>query len=97
MIETTNNNPRRPEFTHEQMAQAFDRVRDPHDWRGPIRAEIPIEMQAVVAAAVMCFTATDPVFEPVGRPDLLLATAPGYLRGPWAVPTGPVRSSGARG
>lgn len=84
MIEPTRSDSRRPSgFSHEQLAQAFDRVRDPRDWRGPVRAEIPIEMQAVVAEAVICFTATDPVFEPADRPELLLATAPGYLRGPW--------------
>lgn len=71
-------------FTHQQLAQAFDRVRDPRDWRGPVRAEIPVEMQALVAEAVLRFTATAPVFEPAGRPDLLLATAPGYLQGPWS-------------
>ena len=72
MIETTNSDHRRPGFSHEQLAQAFDRVRDPRDWRGPVRAEIPIEMRALVAEAVICFTATDPVFEPADRPELLL-------------------------
>jgi len=70
-------------FTHQQLAQAFDRVRDPRDWRGPIRAEIPAEMRALVARAVVWFTATAPAFEPTGSADLLLATAPGYQRGPW--------------
>lgn len=84
MIEPTRSDPARPSaYTHEQLAQAFDRVRDPRDWRGPVRAEIPIEMQALVAEAVIRFTATDPVFEPAARPELLLATAPGYLQGPW--------------
>ncbi len=72
-------------FTHQQPAQAFDRVRDARDWRRPVRVEIPAEIEAVVAEAIIQFTATTPVFLPTGRADHLLATAPGYLQGPWAV------------
>jgi len=28
-------------FRQEELAAAFDRVRDPRDWQGPIEAEIP--------------------------------------------------------
>ena len=71
-------------FRSQELAQAFDRVRDARDWRGPVRAEIPAEMEALVAEAIIQFTATAPVFLPTGQSTLLLATAPGYLQGPWA-------------
>lgn len=70
-------------FSHERLAAAFDRVRDPDDWRGPIRAEIPASMRPVVERAIIWFTATAPAFAPTHRPDVLLVMAPGYLRGPW--------------
>ncbi len=73
-------------FSHEQLVQAFDRVQDPNDWRGPIRAEIPAAMRSLVEKAIVWFTATAPAFVRTDRPGVLLATAPGYLRGPWGRP-----------
>jgi hypothetical protein len=74
-------------YTYQQLARAFDRVRDPRDWRRPVRAEIPAEMEEVVARAVVWFTATAPAFAATERGQLL-ATAPGYLQGPWGQPDG---------
>ncbi|MFN0181639.1 MAG: hypothetical protein ACKVZ0_22755 [Gemmatimonadales bacterium] len=72
-------------YTYQQLARAFDRVRDPRDWRRPVRAEIPVEMEELVARAVVWFTATTPAFAATERGQLL-ATAPGYLQGPWGPP-----------
>jgi hypothetical protein len=74
-------------YTYQQLARAFDRVRDPRDWRRPVRAEIPAEMEELVARAVVWFTATAPAFAVTERGQLL-ATAPGYLQGPWGKPDG---------
>ena len=69
-------------FSHEQMARAFDRVRDPRDWRASINAEIPSEDRLVVQAAVIWFTATVPMFMPIpGQADRLLVTALGHRFG----------------
>lgn len=70
-------------FRQDQLAAAFDRVRDPRDWKAPIRAVIKPEQQAVVAQAVRWFTDTDPEF--LSAPDAtgrLLVIAPGYRHGP---------------
>lgn len=32
----------------DQLASAFDRVRDPRDWQAPIRAVIPVEERPVL-------------------------------------------------
>ena len=70
--------------THDQLANAFDRVRDSRDWKAPIRAEIDESDRPVVELAVIRFTATVPAFEPVpGRKGRLTVIAAGYGRGPW--------------
>lgn len=70
-------------FRHEQLAAAFDRVRNPRDWKAPIRAEISVTERPVVEQAVYWFTATVPVFlEAPGARARLLVRAPGYRLGP---------------
>lgn len=67
----------------EQLAAAFDRIRDPRDWKAPIRAVIPALERPVVEKAVLWFTETVPVFEPApGELDRLVVRAPGYRLGP---------------
>lgn len=66
-------------YRMDQLASAFDRVRHPHDWKAPIRAEIPAEERPVVEKAVWWFTRTIPVFEPVpGAGNRLMVVAGGY-------------------
>jgi hypothetical protein len=75
------------DFTLDQLAGAFDRIRSPRDWKAPIRAEIAASDRAVVERAVSWFTATVAVFEPVpGRPDRLTICAAGYGIGPMGAP-----------
>lgn len=79
-------------FTMDELGVAFDRVRDPRDWQGPILAVIPAAEWRLVAEAVMRFTATRPVFWEVAEDrDRLLVTAPGCRFGddPWGL-LGPV-------
>lgn len=69
-------------FRLDQLAAAFDRVRDPRDWMAPVRAEIPAAARAVTEQAVLWFTDTLPEFDASQRhPGHLTVTAPGYRRG----------------
>jgi hypothetical protein len=66
-------------YRFEQLAAAFDRVRDPRDWKAPIRSVIPASDRDVVEQAVLWFTAAAPAFQAVpGETDRLEITAPGY-------------------
>ena len=66
----------------EQLAAAFDRVRDARDWKAPICAVIPAGERPVVEQAVLWFTSTVPVFETApGDETRLVVMAPGYRRG----------------
>ena len=67
----------------EQLAAAFDRVRNPRDWKAPIQAVIPVTERPVVEQAVRWFTDTAPEFAAApGAMDLLVVKAPGYRLGP---------------
>lgn len=69
-------------FRLEQLASAFDRVRDPRDWKAPIRAVIPADERSVVEQAVRWFTDTEPVFiDGPGEGKELVVLAPGYRFG----------------
>lgn len=70
-------------YRFEQLAAAFDRVRDPRDWKAPIRSVIPAEERDLVEKAVRWFTGTTPAFEAApGETDRLVVWAPGYRDGP---------------
>lgn len=56
-------------YRQEELAAAFDRVRDPRDWKAPIQAEIPEEDRLVVEQAVHWFTATVPMFTALPGPS----------------------------
>jgi hypothetical protein len=69
-------------YRMDQLASAFDRVRNPRDWTAPIRAEIPAEERPLVEKAVLWFTRTVPAFEPVpGAGNRLVVVAGGYRAG----------------
>jgi hypothetical protein len=66
----------------DQLAAAFDRVRNARDWKAPIQAVIPAAERCAVEKAVLWFTDTVPVF--VADPestDRLVVRAPGYRLG----------------
>ena len=66
----------------EQLAAAFDRVRDPRDWKAPIRAVIPVVERPLVEKAVLWFTNTIPMFEAApGTTDHVVVTSLGYRLG----------------
>lgn len=69
-------------YRMDQLASAFDRVRDPRDWMAPIRAVIQAGDQSVVEKAVLWFTDTVARFEPEpGMADRLIVIAAGYRLG----------------
>ena len=69
-------------YRFEQLAAAFDRVRNPRDWKAPIRSVIPAGDRDVVEKAVLWFTAAAPAFHAApGETDRLVITAPGYRGG----------------
>jgi hypothetical protein len=77
-------------FRLDQLAAAFDRVRDPRDWKAPIRAVIQEDQRPVVEQAIRWFTDTEPLF--IGGPadaSELVVLAPGYRHGPTGLPLGP--------
>ena len=74
-------------YRMDQLASAFDRIRDARDWQAPIRAVIPVEERPVVEKAVLLFTNTVPEFTPApGSGDHLVVVARGYRLGQAAGP-----------
>ncbi len=66
----------------DELAGAFDRVRNPRDWKAPIETVIAASERALVEKAVLWFTDTIPVFSPIaGSPDRLAVSALGYRLG----------------
>ena len=69
-------------YRQEQLAAAFDRVRNARDWKAPIEAVIPAAERPVVEQAVRWFTDTTPEFVPSAEgSDRLMVSAPGYRLG----------------
>ncbi len=74
-------------YRHDQLAAAFDRVRDPQDWKAPIYAVIPAAERPLVEQAVIWFTDTVPVFASTrDEADRLEVRAVGYRHGPAGAP-----------
>jgi len=66
----------------DQLAGAFDRVRNPRDWKAPIDAVIAATDRTLVEKAVLWFTDTVPKFSVIaGSPDRLAVRALGYRMG----------------
>ncbi len=64
------------------LAGAFDRVRNPRDWKAPIETVISASERHLVEQAILWFTDTVPVFAPIaGSPDRLAVSALGYRLG----------------
>lgn len=80
-------------FRMEQLATAFDRVRDPRDWKAPILSVIPATERDLVEKAVLWFTNAVPTFMPAGDSgDRLVVRAAGYRGGPVGDESGQYRA-----
>ncbi|MCH8996702.1 MAG: hypothetical protein IID48_00360 [Proteobacteria bacterium] len=76
------NTDRASDFERDELSVAYDRVRDPQDWRARIDSVIPDADFTQAHAAVMYFTATE--LRIVGRPNpgYMRVVATGYREGP---------------
>jgi len=70
-------------YTRRELHEAFEKVSNKDDWKDRIYAVVPVEDVAVVAQAIIFFTATKPKFKGLGLGcDSLEVTADGYRIGP---------------
>ena len=68
-------------FTLKELHDAFDKVKDPKDWKNPIRHTIDLSEINVTAAAIEFFTATDSTCQS-SKDRKVVIEAPGYYIGP---------------
>jgi hypothetical protein len=73
-------------WTQKKLEEAFDRVKDPADWKAPIAANVLDSQMDITIAAIVHFTATSPRFVQAGRNDkgeaIFHVTSLGYRAGP---------------
>ena len=82
MADTTGDPKASTGYRLDELASAFDRVRDHRDWKAPIKAVIHADERPVVEQAVRWFTDTVPEFAPaLGADGRLVVMAPGYRVG----------------
>ena len=74
------------QFTQKELEEAFNRVKDPSDWKAPIAANVLSSQLDITCEAITHFTATAPRFFPAGyndaRQPIYHVTSPGYRAGP---------------
>ncbi|WP_162814998.1 hypothetical protein [Erythrobacter aureus] len=64
-------------FTRNQLSEAFEKVRDPNNWKHPIDKVMPADLdQNLTSAAVAFFAGSETAFEQV--PEGVRVTAAGY-------------------
>ena len=51
------------QFTQTQLTDAFNKIKDPTDWKNPICARVKGEDVTLVVAAIQHFTATNPTVQ----------------------------------
>ena len=56
-------------FTEPELKEAFDKVIDPDDWRGPIHTVVHNDDLDVTEAAILFYTATEPEVRWLWTPD----------------------------
>jgi len=64
------------------LSAAFDAVKDPADWRAPIRARIAVADYAITAAAIEFYTATPTRTRATAADGTVEISSIGYRRGP---------------
>ena len=69
-------------YTHSQLAQVFDAVKNPQDWKAPILASMPGEAVLATIAAIEFFTATTPEITLDTRTMQYHVYSIGYRNGP---------------
>ena len=69
-------------FTRGQLLEAFNRMTDPADWRGPISVWVKGEGITIAVEAIKFFTATEPTVSLNMTQMLYLIESEGYRNGP---------------
>lgn len=69
-------------YSQEQLADAFDIVKNAEHWKNPIDAVVPRDMTDVLGRAIPWFTGTEASFSDTAKPDEVRVTAMGYWAGP---------------
>ena len=64
-------------YTHDELGDAFDRVKDKDYWKNPINATIKQEDYTVTAAAIIFFAGSNTEYQDNGDGTLTIS-APGY-------------------
>ena len=70
------------QFTQTQLTDAFDKIKDPTDWKNPICARVNGEAVTLVVAAIQHFTATNPTVQLNQNTMDYIIESEGYRMGP---------------
>lgn len=70
------------QFTQTQLTDAFDKIKDPTDWKNPICARVKGEAVTLVVAAIQHFTATNPTVQLNQNTMDYIIESEGYRMGP---------------
>lgn len=68
--------------TEDALAQAFDKVHNPTDWKAPIFAKVKAEELSVTIAAIEYYTSTTVRTHKDPFSELWIVDSIGYRRGP---------------
>ena len=69
-------------YSCDQLAAAFDTVKNAEHWKNPIDTTAPANQRDILERAIPWFTGTDASFTPTDDPVIIRVTAPGYFAGP---------------
>jgi len=70
------------QFTQTQLTDAFDKIKDPTDWKNPICARVKGEAVTLIVAAIQHFTATNPTVQLNQNTMDYIIESEGYRMGP---------------
>ena len=70
------------QFTQTQLTDAFNKIKDPTDWKNPICARVKGEAVTLVVAAIQHFTATNPTVQLNQNTMDYIIESEGYRMGP---------------
>jgi hypothetical protein len=71
-----------PTYSHEELHAAFQKVKNPTDWKAPINAVIDEKDMDIVEQAIVYITATSGTFTRGKKKGTLRVRADGYRNGP---------------
>lgn len=69
-------------YTKNELEEAFNKVRDPKDWKNPIFKRVWLPKLSVTLAAIIFFTGTVAKVQRFSGRDDATVTSEGYREGP---------------